>query len=41
MTGLTPGGDYTVADSGGTVTVTPGGATKADPGGVVVIGALP
>ena len=41
VTGLAPGGDYTVADSGGTVTVTPGGPARADAGGVLVIGALP
>ena len=41
VTGLAPGADYTVAESGGTVTVTPGGPTKADAGGVLVIGTLP
>ena len=41
VTGLTPGAAYTVAQNGASVTVTPGGPTKADAGGVVVIGALP
>jgi len=41
VTGLTPGAGYTVAQNGASVTVTPGGASKADSGGVLVIGALP
>ena len=41
VTGLTPGAGYTVAQSGATLTVTPGGTAKADEGGVLVIGALP
>ncbi len=41
VTGLVPGSGYTVADSGGSVTITPGGDKKADPGGVLVIGTLP
>jgi hypothetical protein len=40
ITGLTPGAGYTVAESGGAVTVTPGGGALADAGGVLVIGAL-
>ena len=41
VTGLTPGAGYAVAQNGATVTVTPGGGTNADSGGVLVIGALP
>jgi hypothetical protein len=41
VTGLAPGQSYTVAQNGGTVTVTPGGDKKADAGGVLVVGALP
>jgi len=41
VTGLTPGADYTVAQNGDVVTVTPGAGTKADSGGVLVVGALP
>ena len=41
VTGLTPGADYKVAQNGDVVTVTPGAGTKADSGGVLVIGALP
>jgi hypothetical protein len=41
VTGLTPGAGYTVAENGGSVTVTLGGTTMADSGGVLLIGALP
>jgi len=41
VTGLKPGTSYAVTESGGTVTVKPGTGTKADTGGVLVIGDLP
>ena len=41
VTGLTPNAGYKVVQKGSEVTVTPGGDTKADRGGVLVIGKLP
>jgi hypothetical protein len=41
ITGLTPGGAYTVVVAGSNVTVTPNGDKTADSGGVLVIGQLP
>jgi hypothetical protein len=41
VTGLAPGAGYNVAMQGATITITPGGSTKADSGGVLVIGTLP
>ena len=40
VTGLTPDAAYDVKQNGQTVTITPGGAQKADSGGVLVIGSL-
>jgi len=37
LTGLTPDTGYDVSRSGSSVTVTPGGSTRTDRGGVLVI----
>jgi hypothetical protein len=41
ITGLAPSAGYTVAMTNGSITITPGGDSKADSGGVLVIGQLP